>query len=121
MSITLVYDGTTADLSGANVPDSPIGIGLLTVGGIRRTYLGTAKIWSRWAKHYVEMTWTGISSTVVGTLEPLSSTTETIYGTGFDTNVFTTQYVNFKVQQSSWTVQPTGLNSYTVKLRFEEL
>ena len=121
MSITLVYDGTTADLSGANVPDSPMGIGLLTMGGVRRTYLGTAKIWSRWSKHYVELTWTGISSTVLGTLEPLSTTTDTVYGTGFDSNVFSSEYVNFKVKHDSWRVQPTGLNSYTVSLRFEEL
>lgn len=121
MSITLVYDGTTADLSGANVPDSPLDIGLITSGGVRRTYLGTAKIWERWAKHYVEMSWTGVSSAVVGTIQSLSETTDTVYGTGFDANVFTSQYVNFKVNRNSWRVQPTGLNSYNISLRFEEL
>lgn len=121
MSITLVYDGTTADLSGANVPDSPLGIGPITMGGVRRTYLGTAKIWSRWQKHYVEMSWSGISSEVLGSITPLSTTTETIFGTGFDTNVFSSQYVDFKSVHSSWRVQPTGLNSYNVSLRFEEV
>lgn len=121
MSITLVYDGTTVDLSGANVPDSPLDIDPINMGGIRRTYLGTAKIWNRWAKNIVTMTWSGVSSDVVGTLKPLSATTETVYGTGFDSNLFTSQYVNFKVNRDSWRVQPTGLNSYNISLRFEEL
>ena len=120
MSITLVYDGTTADLSGANVPDDPLDIRVIAASGVRRTYLGIAKAWSRYSKHSVEMTWTGIPSAVVGTLKSLSDTTDIIYGTGFDANVFDSANVNFLVDKQSWTVQPSGLNSYNVTLRFEE-
>jgi len=120
MSITMVYDGTTAALSDANVPDSPLDIKTISVSGVRRTYLGIAKVWTRYAKHSVGMTWSNVSSEVVGTLKSLSDTTDIIYGTGFDAVVFDSQYVNFLVDKQSWTVQDSGLNSYNVFLLFEE-
>jgi len=51
----------------------------------------------------------------------LSDTTETVYGTGFDTNIFSSTYVNFKVNKQSWTIKETGLNAYTVTLKLEQL
>ena len=121
MSITLVYDGTTVSLDGERVPDNPIDTRPVSVSGVRRTFLGAAKAWSRYRKFSVTMTWTNIPSSVLGSLDGLSDTTEDVYGTGFDDNVFSTQYVNFKVDKKSWNPQMTGLNSYTVSLRMEQL
>ena len=121
MSISLVYDGTTVSLDGERVFDSPMDVKPITVSGVRRTYLGAAVAWSRYRKFAVTMTWTGIPSSVLGSLDGLSDTIETVFGTGFDANVFSTQYVNFKVDKDSWDPKPSGLNSYDVSLRMEQL
>ncbi len=121
MSISLVYDGTTVTLDSDRVPDNPLDIRPIAASGVRRTYLGAAKVWDRFSKHTVGMTWTGIPSAVLGSLKALSDTTDTIYGTGFDANVFDSQYVNFVADKKSWTVECSGLNSYNATLRFEEV
>ena len=121
MSISLVYDGTTITLDSERVPDSPIGINPITVSGIRRTFLGVAKAWSRYRKYSVDFTWTNIPDSVLGSLTGLSDSTDTVYGTGFDANIFTTQYVNFKVDKQSWTIKESGLNAYTATLKLEQL
>ena len=121
MSISLVYDGTTITLDSERVPDSPIGINPITVSGIRRTFLGVAKAWSRYRKYSVDFTWTNIPDSVLGSLEGMSDTTETVYGTGFDTNIFSSTNVNFKVDKQSWSVKESGVNAYTVTLTLEQL
>ena len=121
MSITLVYDGTTVNLDTERSPDSPLDIKPITVSGVRRTYLGAAVAWKRYRKYSVGMTWTDIPDSVLGSLTGLSDSTDTVYGTGFDTNLFTTQYVNFKVDKQSWTIKESGLNAYTATLKLEQL
>ena len=121
MSISLVYDGTTVSLDGERSPDSPIDINPITVSGVRRTYLGAAVAWSRYRKYSVAMTWTNIPDSVLGSLTGLSDSTDTVYGTGFDTNIFSSTNVNFKVDAQSWTIKESGLNAYTATLKLEQL
>ena len=121
MSMSLTYDGTALALSGANTPDADIAVGLVQVGGIRRTYLGAAVGWQRWRKHTVGLDWSGVSSDVVSALQPLGAHTGIVYGTGFDAAMFGTGFVNFRVVPDSWSATLTGLNAYDVGLRLEEV
>ena len=121
MALTLVYGTTTVELTGERVPDAPLDIRPVTVSGVRRTFLGTAKAYLRYRKHAVGMNWTGINSGMVGTLKALSLTGSTVYGTGFDANVFGSANVELLVDRSSWAVTESGLNAYDVSLVLEEL
>jgi hypothetical protein len=120
MSMTLTYDGTAVSLDGERAPDQNYDVSPVDVGGVRRTYLGAAKIWTRYAKLTVTFTWTGIGAAVLGSLRPLYSTTAAITGSGLPSGVFGTTSMSFYSVRNSWNVQPTGLDSYTARLTLEQ-
>ena len=120
MSMTITYDGTVFDMSGANTPDADLPVSVDEAGGVRRNYYGTATNWQRYRKHVLPLTWTGVSSTVLGSIQPLSTWTGAVYGTGFDSAMFGATAVNWVVETSSYSADLTGLNSYTVSLTLME-
>ena len=120
MSMVVTYDGTVFDMSGANVPDADLPVSVTEAGGVRRNYYGTASNWQRYRKHTLSLTWTGVSSTVLGSIQPLSEWTGIVYGTGFDSAMFGATSVNWVVETASYSADLTGLNSYTVSLTLQE-
>lgn len=120
LPMTVTYDGTVFEMSSANAPDAMIPVDVDHAGAVRRNYYGTASSWERWRKHTVELTWTGITAAVLGSIQPLSEYTGIVYGTNFDGDMFGATSVNFRVITDSWSAELSGLNAYTVKLTMVE-
>jgi len=121
MSMTLTYGTVAVSLDGERAPDQNFDISFTGVGGVRRNYLGAAKVWHRYRKFIVTFEWTGITSAVLGSLAALADTAEIVTGSGFDLAAFGSSAPIMYSDRLSWDVQPSGLNSYDATLRLEQI
>jgi hypothetical protein len=121
--LTLTYGTTVLDLSGALGPDAPINWGEFGEGSIRRSYAGTARLYKRWDKRTVSLTWSGISSTEAQQLRSAKNSGTTLVLTLLPPAV--TDAINGTLymlyQPASYSLAESGFNMYDLSMTLEEI